>query len=135
MDPNEAGAFESARTERIKAIFLESTGNLNATQIDLERTAEIAHARGIPLVVDSTFAPPFLRRPFEHGADIVVHSATKFIGGHDTAIVDSGRFDGAKSRRFPGLTEQGIHPNAIRLSIGTEHIDDILADFSQAFEG
>lgn len=109
VDPDEEGSFESAIDDHTKAIFIETIGNPNATLIDIEAVAEIAHKNKIPLVVDSTFATPFLLRPFEHGADIVVHSATKFIGGHGTAIggviVDSGKFDWEASGKFPSLTE------------------------------
>lgn len=101
--------FEQAINERTKALFLETIGNPNATLTDIEAVAQIAHAHQIPLVVDSTFATPYLVRPFEYGADIVVHSATKFIGGHGTAIggviVDSGKFDWAASGKFPDLVE------------------------------
>lgn len=101
--------FEKAINERTKALFLETIGNPNATLTDIEAVAQIAHAHQIPLVVDSTFATPYLVRPFEYGADIVVHSATKFIGGHGTAIggviVDSGKFDWAASGKFPDLVE------------------------------
>ena len=109
VDPDEPGAFENAVDDHTKAILIETIGNPNATLIDIEAVAEIAHKNKIPLVVDSTFATPFLLRPFEHGADIVVHSATKFIGGHGTAIggviVDSGKFDWEGSGKFPSLTE------------------------------
>lgn len=105
----EAEAFEEAINERTKAVFIETLGNPNSNIIDIEAVAEIAHAHGIPLVVDSTFATPYLVRPVEYGADIVVHSATKFIGGHGTAIggviVDSGKFDWAASGKFPHFTE------------------------------
>ena len=188
--------FASAINKQTKALFIETIGNPNATLIDIEAVAAIAHAHKIPLVVDSTFATPYLVRSFEYGADIVVHSATKFIGGHGTAIggviVDSGNFDWAASGKFPDLVEpnpsyhgvsftetagaaeaqafidklqvfsllanvadvkslvihpastthaqlteaelleQGIKPNTVRLSIGIEHIDDILADLAQA---
>ena len=86
VDPDEEGAFENAIDENTKAIYIESLGNPNSNIIDFEKVAEIAHSHNIPLVVDSTFATPYLLRPFEVGADIVVHSATKFIGGHGTAI-------------------------------------------------
>ena len=109
VDPDLENAFENAINDRTKAIFIETIGNPNATLIDIEKTAAVAHAHGIPLIVDSTFATPFLLRPFEHGADIVIHSATKFIGGHGTAIggviVESGKFDWKKSGKFPALTE------------------------------
>ena len=109
VDPDEEGSFENAVRENTKAIFIESIGNPNASLIDIEKTAEIAHRHGIPLVVDSTFATPYLLRPLEHGADIVVHSATKFIGGHGTTIggviIDGGKFDWEASGKFPSLTE------------------------------
>ena len=101
--------FASAINKQTKALFIETIGNPNATLIDIEAVAAIAHAHKIPLVVDSTFATPYLVRSFEYGADIVVHSATKFIGGHGTAIggviVDSGNFDWAASGKFPDLVE------------------------------
>ncbi len=109
VDADEEGAFENAIDEDTRAIFIETIGNPNATLIDIEAVAAIAHAHKIPLVVDSTFATPYLLRPFEHGADIVVHSATKFIGGHGTAIggviVDGGKFDWEASGKFPSLVE------------------------------
>ncbi len=96
VDPEEEGAFEAAIQENTKAIFVETLGNPNSNLIDLEKVSKIAHDHHIPLVVDSTFATPYLVRPIEYGADIVVHSATKFIGGHGTAIggviVDGGNF-------------------------------------------
>ncbi|MBO5199612.1 MAG: O-acetylhomoserine aminocarboxypropyltransferase/cysteine synthase [Lachnospiraceae bacterium] len=109
VDPDEEGSFERAINENTKALFIETIGNPNATLIDIDAVAAIAHRHRIPLVVDSTFATPFLIRPFDHGADIVVHSATKFIGGHGTAIggviVDSGKFDWEASGKFPSITE------------------------------
>ena len=112
VDPDEENAFENAIDENTKAVFIESLGNPNSNIIDIEEVANIAHSHKIPLVIDSTFATPYLVRPIEYGADIVVHSATKFIGGHGTAIggviVDSGNFDWAKSGKFPHLVE----PNA-----------------------
>ncbi len=109
VDPSEEGAFESAIQPNTKAIFIESLGNPNSNIIDIEALAEIAHAHNIPLVVDSTFATPYLLRPLEHGADIVVHSATKFIGGHGTAIggviVDGGSFDWKASGAYPWISE------------------------------
>ena len=109
VDPDEEGAFESAIQDNTKAIYIESLGNPNSNIIDIEKVAAIAHAHKIPLVVDSTFATPYLLRPIEHGADIVVHSATKFIGGHGTAIggviVDSGKFDWEASGKFLSLVE------------------------------
>lgn len=109
VDPDEEGAFEAAITENTKALYIETLGNPNSNIIDIEKLAEVAHAHGIPLIVDSTFATPYLLRPFEYGADIVVHSATKFIGGHGTAIggviVESGNFDWAASGKFPQFSE------------------------------
>ena len=108
-DPEEEGAFEAAIQDNTKAIFTETLGNPNSNVADLEKLAEIAHRHGIPLVVDSTFATPYLVRPMEYGADIVVHSATKFIGGHGTAlggvIVDSGKFDWKASGKYPWISE------------------------------
>lgn len=109
VDPDEEGAFENAIKENTKAIYIESLGNPNSNLIDIRKVADIAHANKIPLVVDSTFATPFLLRPIEYGADIVIHSATKFIGGHGTAIggviIDSGNFDWEGSGKFPSITE------------------------------
>lgn len=109
VNVDEPGSFERAIQPNTKALYIETIGNPNATLTDIEATAKIAHAHGIPLVVDNTFATPYLVRPIEHGADIVVHSATKFIGGHGTAIggviVDSGNFDWKASGKFPDLCE------------------------------
>ena len=109
VDPDEEGAFERAIDENTRAIYIESLGNPNSNIIDIEALAKVAHAHNVPLVVDSTFATPFLLRPIEHGADIVVHSATKFIGGHGTAIggviIESGNFDWAASGKFPQFSE------------------------------
>jgi len=109
VDPDEPENFRRAITERTKAIYIESLGNPGINITDMEAVAAIAHENGLPLIVDNTFGTPYLIRPFEFGADIVVHSATKFIGGHGTSIggliVDSGKFDWAASSRFPGLTE------------------------------
>lgn len=102
-------AVDAAIQDNTKAIFIETLGNPNSDVVDIEKVAQIAHAHKIPLVVDSTFATPYLVRPIEYGADIVVHSATKFIGGHGTTlggvIVDSGKFDWEASGKFPSLTE------------------------------
>jgi len=101
--------FEKEIKANTKAIFIESLGNPNSTIIDIDAVAEIAHKRGVPLIVDNTFATPYLLRPIEHGADIVIHSATKFIGGHGTSIggviVDSGKFDWTQNDKFPGLSK------------------------------
>ena len=109
VDPDEEGAFENAIDENTKAVYIESLGNPNSNIIDFEKVAAIAHSHNIPLVVDSTFATPYLLRPFEVGADIVIHSATKFIGGHGTAIggviIESGKFDWKASGKFPQFSE------------------------------
>ena len=109
VDPEIEGSFEAAIQENTKAIFVETLGNPNSNLIDLEKLAEVAHKHQIPLVVDSTFATPFLIRPIEYGADIVVHSATKFIGGHGTAIggviIDSGKFEWKASGKFPWISD------------------------------
>ena len=109
VDPEEEGAFEKAINDKTKAIFIETLGNPNSNVIDIEKVAKIAHAHNIPLVIDSTFATPYLVRPIEYGADIVVHSATKFIGGHGTAIggviVDGGTFDWGASGKYPWISE------------------------------
>lgn len=109
VDPDDEDNFEKAIQDNTKALYIETLGNPNSNLIDIEKVAEIAHKHKIPLVVDSTFATPYLVRPFDYGADIVVHSATKFIGGHGTAIggviVDSGKFDWEASGKFPSLTE------------------------------
>ena len=100
---------EAAFQENTKALFIETLGNPNSDVVDVEKYAKIAHAHKVPLVVDNTFATPYLVRPIEYGADIVVHSATKFIGGHGTTIggviVDGGKFDWEASGKFPSLTE------------------------------
>ena len=109
VDPENLSNFENAIKENTKAVYIESLGNPNSNIIDVEALAEIAHKHKIPLIVDNTFGTPYLFRPIEHGADIVVHSATKFIGGHGTSlggiIVDSGKFDWIGSGKFPQLTE------------------------------
>ena len=109
VDPYEYDAIENAIGENTKAIFAETLGNPNSNITDIEKLAEIAHKHQIPLVIDSTFATPYLVRPIEYGADIVVHSATKFIGGHGTAIggviVDSGNFDWKNSGKYPWISE------------------------------
>ena len=109
VEPFDPTNFEAAIRENTKLIFAETLGNPNADVVDLRAIADIAHRHGIPFVVDSTFATPYLLRPIEYGVDIVVHSATKFIGGHGTvmggAIVDAGTFDWAQNDKFPGLSQ------------------------------
>ena len=114
VDPDDPENFRSAITDRTKAVFIETIGNPANNLIDIETVAEIAHSAGVPLMVDNTFATPFLCKPFEHGADIVVHSATKFICGHGTSIggviVESGKFPWDNGK-FPEMTEpsRGYH--------------------------
>jgi O-acetylhomoserine (thiol)-lyase len=104
VDGNDPGAFERAIDETTRAVYVETIGNPRLDVPDLRAIADVAHAAGVPVVVDNTFATPFITRPIEHGADVVVHSATKWIGGHGTTIggvvVDSGRFDYTASKRF-----------------------------------
>ena len=109
VDPDDISNFENAIQDNTKLLYIETLGNPNSNVADIEGIAKVAHKHKIPLVVDNTFATPYLVRPIEYGADIVVHSATKFIGGHGTAIggviVDSGKFDWIGSGKFPSLVE------------------------------
>lgn len=109
VDPNNFAEFEAAIKPNTKLIYAETLGNPNSDIIDLEAISKIAHRNGIPLIVDNTFATPYYLRPIEHGADIVVHSATKFIGGHGTVmggvVIDSGKFDWTQNDKFPGITK------------------------------
>lgn len=109
VNPSDSENFEKAIQPNTKLLYAETLGNPNSDVIDIEAIAEVAHKHGIPLIVDSTFATPYLLRPIEHGADIVVHSATKFIGGHGTVmggvIVDGGKFDWSQNDKFPGLSK------------------------------
>jgi len=118
VDPDDAENFRKAINEKTKAIYIETIGNPGINIIDIEAVAQIAHENGIPLIVDNTFGTPYLIRPIEFGADVVVHSATKFIGGHGTSIggviVDSGKFNWAESGKFPGLTEPDPSYHGIR---------------------
>lgn len=120
VDPSDISNFEHAIRENTKAVFIETLGNPNSNIIDIDAVAAIAHKHGIPLIVDNTFGTPYLIRPIEHGADIVVHSATKFIGGHGTSlggvIVDSGKFDWAASGKFPQLTEPDPSYHGVRFT-------------------
>ena len=120
VDPSDVANFERAVRPETRAIFIETLGNPNSNVIDIEAVAAVAHRHGIPLVVDKTFGTPYLIRPIEHGADIVVHSATKFIGGHGTSlggvIVDSGRFDWAASGKFPQLSEPDPSYHGVRFT-------------------
>ncbi len=118
VDPDEPENFRKAINEKTKALYIETIGNPMINVADIEAIAKIAHENGLPLIVDNTFGTPYLIRPIEHGADIVVHSATKFIGGHGTSIggviVDSGKFDWASNDKFPGLTEPDDSYNGLR---------------------
>lgn len=118
VDPDELSNFEKAIQPNTKAIFIETLGNPNSNIIDIKAVADIAHSHKIPLIIDNTFGTPYLIRPIELGADIVVHSATKFIGGHGTSlggvIVDSGKFDWVASGKFPQLTEPDPSYHGVR---------------------
>lgn len=120
VDPADLNNFEKAIQENTRAVFFETLGNPNSNIIDIEAVAEIAHRHKIPVIIDNTFGTPYLIRPIEHGADIVVHSATKFIGGHGTSlggvIVDSGKFDWAGSGKFPQLTEPDASYHGVRFT-------------------
>lgn len=117
VDPDDPTNFNEAITDKTKAVFVETIGNPGINIIDLEAVAKVAHDNKIPLIVDNTFATPYLNRPFEFGADIVVHSATKFIGGHGTSIggviIDSGNFDWAASGKFPDLVNADPSYNGV----------------------
>ncbi len=108
VDPDNIQNFEAAITDKTKALYIESIGNPNANLIDIQAVADVAHKHGIPLIVDNTFGTPYLVKPIDFGADVVVHSATKFIGGHGTSIggviIDGGKFDYSASGKFPGFT-------------------------------
>ena len=121
VDPDNYEELENAIKPNSKLVYIETLGNPNSNISDIERTAEIAHRHGIPLVIDNTFGTPFLIRPIEHGADIVVHSATKFIGGHGSSlggiIVDGGTFDWLASDKFPGFSQPD--PSYHGLKFGT----------------
>ena len=120
VDPSDVANFERAVRPETRAIFIETLGNPNSNVIDIEAVAAVAHRHGIPLIVDNTFGTPYLIRPIEHGADIVVHSATKFIGGHGTSlggvIVDLSRFDWAASGKFPQLSEPDPSYHGVRFT-------------------
>ncbi len=120
VDPDDPAAFGAAIRPNTKAVFIETLGNPHSNIIDIRKAADAAHAKGVPLVADSTFTTPYLLRPIEYGVDVVVHSATKFIGGHGTTlgglIVDGGRFDWEASGRFPSLTEPNPSYHGIRFT-------------------
>jgi O-acetylhomoserine (thiol)-lyase len=118
VDPDDPENFRKAITPQTKAVYFETIGNPVINLVDIEAVARIAHENGIPVIIDNTFGTPYLIRPFEFGADVVVHSATKFMGGHGTSIggviVDSGKFDWAASGKFPGLTEPDASYHDVR---------------------
>lgn len=117
VNPDNLDEFKAAIDDNTKAVYVESVGNPGANLVDLEAIAEIAHSHGIIVIVDNTFGTPYLFRPFEHGADVVVHSATKYLGGHGTTIagviVESGKFDYKASGRYPGFVESDVHYNGL----------------------
>ena len=117
VNPDNLDEFKAAIDDNTKAVYVESIGNPGANLVDLEAIAEIAHAHGIIVIVDNTFGTPYLFRPFEHGADVVVHSATKYLGGDGTniagVIVESGKFDYKASGRYPGFVEGDVHYNGL----------------------
>jgi O-acetylhomoserine (thiol)-lyase len=120
VNPDDPENFRSAITDKTKALYIESIGNPGINLVDIEAVAAVAHENGIPLIVDNTFGTPYLIKPIDFGADIVVHSATKFIGGHGTSIggviVDSGKFDWVASGKFKGLTEPDNSYHGIRFA-------------------
>ena len=120
VDVHDLSAVEGAIRENTKAVYIETLGNPNSDIPDIDAIAAIAHAHGLPLVIDNTFGTPYLLRPLEHGADIVVHSATKFIGGHGTTlggvIVDGGSFDWAASGRYPWISEPNPSYHGVRFT-------------------
>lgn len=126
VDPSDPENFEKAIQPNTKLLYAETLGNPNSDVIDLEAISEIAHKHGIPLIVDNTFATPYLLRPIEHGADIVVHSATKFIGGHGTVmggvVIDGGKFDWTQNDKFPGLSKPNPSYHGV---VFTEACDNI----------
>ena len=117
VNPDNLDEFKAAIDDNTKAVYVESVGNPGANLVDLEAIAEIAHAHGIIVIVDNTFGTPYLFRPFEYGADVVVHAATKYLGGHGTTIagviVESGKFDYKASDRYPGFVEGDVHYNGL----------------------
>jgi len=120
VDPNDPENFRRAIKPNTKALYAETVGNPKLDTLDIAKVAAIAHEAGVPLIVDNTMPTPYLLRPLKHGADIVVHSATKFIGGHGTSIggvvVDGGRFDWSQNDKFPGLTEPDASYHGLKFS-------------------
>lgn len=134
VDPFNYDEIEGAIKDNTKALYVETLGNPNSEVVDIEKWAEIAHKHGLPLIVDNTFATPYYIRPIEYGADIVVHSATKFIGGHGTTIggviVDAGKFDWASSDKYPWLTEP--NPSYHGLSFAKDTAPAVIATYLRA---
>ncbi|GAE37591.1 O-acetylhomoserine sulfhydrylase [Halalkalibacter akibai JCM 9157] len=128
VNPEDPNNFTEAITEKTKAIYAETIGNPKGDILDIEAVAQVAHDHQIPLIVDNTFPSPYLLQPLKHGADIVVHSATKFIGGHGTSIggviVDSGKFDWSSTSKYPGLTtpDPSYHGVVYTERLGQLHI-------------
>ena len=134
VDPFNYDEIEGAIKDNTKALYVETLGNPNSEVVDIEKWAQIAHKHGLPLIVDNTFATPYYIRPIEYGADIVVHSATKFIGGHGTTIggviVDGGKFDWASSEKYPWLTEP--NPSYHGLSFAKDTAPAVIATYLRA---
>ena len=134
VDPFNYDELEGAIKDNTKALYVETLGNPNSEVVDIEKWAQIAHKHGLPLIVDNTFATPYYIRPIEYGADIVVHSATKFIGGHGTTIggviVDGGKFDWASSDKYPWLTEP--NPSYHGLSFAKDTAPAVIATYLRA---
>ena len=134
VDPFNYDEIEGAIKDNTKALYVETLGNPNSEVVDIEKWAQIAHKHGLPLIVDNTFATPYYIRPIEYGADIVVHSATKFIGGHGTTIggviVDGGKFDWASSDKYPWLTEP--NPSYHGLSFAKDTAPAVIATYLRA---
>jgi O-acetylhomoserine (thiol)-lyase len=145
VDPRDPAAFEAAIRPKTRLLFAETIGNPGLEVLDIAKVAEVAHRHGLPLLIDNTFATPYLCRPFEHGADLVLHSATKWLGGHGLAIggilVDGGRFDWQASGKFPTMTEpyagydglvylDSFGPSAFHMRARTEGLRDFGACMS-----
>lgn len=140
VDPDDPENFRKAITDRTKAVFIESIGNPGINIVDIEKVADIAHENGIPLIVDNTFGTPYLIKPIAHGADVVVHSATKFIGGHGTSIggliVDGGKFDWSKNGRFHSSSIRQVQhtPSSQKKSRSKQELLPILSAFPLALK-
>ena len=140
VDPSEPANFEAAIKDNTKLLYAETLGNPNSDVIDLDAIAAVAHRHGIPFIVDNTFATPYLLRPLEHGADVVVHSATKFIGGHGTVmggvLVDGGKFDWKQNDKFPGLSRPNpSYHGVVFADAAGELVDDSAAQLLGIHDG